>query len=90
MATFTICLPTYNEKENIDKLIPILLNIFDKNNLQGSLLIIDDNSPDGTADVVKNWTVKDARVKLLLRKEKQGLGKAYIAGFTEAFKTKPD
>ena len=90
MTTFTICLPTYNEKENIDKLIPILLDIFNKNNLQGSLLIIDDNSPDGTANVVKGWMAKDARVKLLLRKEKQGLGKAYIAGFEEAFKTNPD
>ena len=90
MTKFTICLPTYNEKENIDKLIPILLDIFTKNSLQGSLLIIDDNSPDGTSNVVKDWMSKDLRVQLLLRKEKQGLGKAYIAGFKEAFKSDPD
>ena len=90
MSTFTICMPTYNEKENIDKLIPILLEIFDKNNLEGSILVIDDNSPDGTAEVVKEWKNKDSRVNLLLRKEKEGLGKAYIAGFQEAFKTNPD
>lgn len=90
MTSFTICLPTYNEKENIDKLIPILLNIFDTNNLQGSILVIDDNSPDGTAEVVKTWQGKDTRINLLLRQEKQGLGKAYIAGFKEAFKSKPD
>ena len=90
MTTFTICLPTYNEKENIDKLIPRLLKIFDRNNLKGSILVIDDNSPDGTADVVTSWTKKDQRISLLLRKEKEGLGKAYIAGFKEAFKTNPD
>lgn len=90
MTTFTICLPTYNERENIDKLIPILLKIFDDNNLQGSILVIDDNSPDGTAEVVKTWEQKDTRIKLLLRQEKQGLGKAYIAGFQEAFKSNPD
>ena len=90
MTKFTICLPTYNEKENIDTLIPILLKIFDNNSLQGSILVIDDNSPDGTANVVKLWEQKDNRIKLLLRQEKQGLGKAYIAGFTEAFKSNPD
>ena len=90
MTKFTICLPTYNEKENIDALIPILLSIFDKNDLLGTILVIDDNSPDGTADIVKSWMNKDTRVQLLLRKEKQGLGKAYIAGFKEAFKNNPD
>ena len=90
MTTFTICLPTYNEKENIDSLIPILLEIFTKNSLQGSILVIDDNSPDGTAEVVKKWASKDQRVNLLLRKEKEGLGKAYIAGFKEAFRNNPD
>ena len=84
---FTICLPTYNERENIDKLIPKLLDIFNKNSLNGTLLIIDDSSPDGTAEVVSQWASKDNRVKLLVRKEKQGLGKAYIAGFEETFKT---
>lgn len=90
MTSFTICMPTYNEKENIDKLIPILLKIFDTNNLMGSILVIDDNSPDGTAEIVKNWEAKDNRVKLLLRQQKQGLGKAYIAGFQEAFKNNPE
>lgn len=90
MTNFIICLPTYNEKENIDKLIPILLHIFDTNHLDGSILVIDDNSPDGTAEVVKTWSAKDKRIKLLFRTEKEGLGKAYIAGFQEAFKTNPD
>ena len=92
MSSFTICLPTYNERENIDSLIPKLLKIFDENEkaMKGSILVIDDNSPDGTADIVRQWCKKDNRISLLLRKGKEGLGKAYIAGFKEAFKSNPD
>jgi len=90
MLSFIICLPTYNEKENTDTLIPKLLDIFDDNKLSGSILVIDDSSPDGTADIVREWQEKDSRVSLLLRKGKEGLGKAYIAGFKEAFKRNPD
>ena len=92
MTTFTICLPTYNEKENINALIPRLLKIFEQNQLSGNILVIDDNSPDQTAEVVKNWAEKDSRVQLLFRTTKEGLGKAYIAGFNQLLQqdNKPD
>ena len=58
-------------------LLPTLLKL--KN--QFDILIVDDSSPDGTADFVKQFSQNESRVHLLLRDQKQGLGKAYIAGF---------
>lgn len=73
-----VIIPTYNEKENIERLIRI---IFSKP-LYYHILIVDDNSPDGTADIVKALQSEYSdRLFLLEREEKQGLGTAYIAGF---------
>lgn len=73
-----VIIPTYNEKENVAAIIEAVFSLpreFD-------VLIIDDNSPDGTADIVKNLQKKFAgRLHLLQRKGKLGLGTAYIAGF---------
>ncbi|MBX2989251.1 MAG: polyprenol monophosphomannose synthase [Bdellovibrionaceae bacterium] len=72
-----VIIPTYNEKDNIGRLIPEVL-------AQGrrlNILVVDDNSPDGTADVVRAIMAEDPRVHLLSRPGKQGLGKAYLAGF---------
>jgi dolichol-phosphate mannosyltransferase len=71
-----VVIPTYNEAENIRNLIPLVLK-------QGPLdvLVVDDGSPDGTADVVRAFGEKDARVHLITRNGKQGLGTAYVAGF---------
>ncbi|MHA2364771.1 MAG: polyprenol monophosphomannose synthase [Candidatus Hodarchaeales archaeon] len=89
MTEFIICLPTYNEKENLETLIPELLDIFNEHNLDGNILVIDDNSPDRTAEVARTWNKKDSRVQLLFRNQKEGLGKAYVAGFKEALKLNP-
>lgn len=73
-----IIIPTYNEKENIEKMIRILLALehpFD-------VLVVDDASPDGTADIVKSLMNEfPQRVFILERSGKLGLGTAYIAGF---------
>ncbi len=79
MASDSIVLiPTYNEKENISAIIDAVMDLpvpFD-------VLVIDDNSPDGTADIVrKKIEMYPGRVHLLERPGKQGLGTAYIAGF---------
>lgn len=71
----TLC--TYNERENIGKLIPMILQYLPT----ADVLVVDDNSPDGTADVVRKMGVTDSRVKLLLRTKKEGLGAATLAGF---------
>ena len=72
-----IIIPTYNEIENSKKLIPQLLEMYPFINI----LVVDDNSPDGTADFVKQLSEKDDRVHLLKRERKMGLGTAYVAGF---------
>jgi dolichol-phosphate mannosyltransferase len=73
-----VIIPTFNEKDNIESMVHKVMsldNVFD-------LLIIDDNSPDGTADIVKNLQAEyNGRLHLLQRSEKLGLGTAYIAGF---------
>ncbi|MDP4117107.1 MAG: polyprenol monophosphomannose synthase [Bacteroidota bacterium] len=75
-----IIIPTYNELDNLSKLLPDLLGRYEFINI----LIVDDNSPDGSADFVENLSKNDNRVKLLKREKKMGLGTAYIAGFKYA------
>lgn len=75
-----VIIPTYNEIENIAKMIDAVLSqdpIID-------ILIIDDNSPDGTADVVKAAMEGNDRIKLIERSGKLGLGSAYVKGFQYA------
>lgn len=72
-----IVIPTYNEKENISHIIPAVL----EKNPQVNILVVDDSSPDGTSEIVQEIAKKDLRVHLLLRKKKEGLGRAYISGF---------
>lgn len=80
-----IVIPTYNEKDNLPILIERIFNIdLSAYVSELHLLIVDDNSPDGTADLVRTLQSNDARIHLLSRPEKQGLGKAYVAGFNYA------
>ncbi len=78
-----IVLPTYNEKQNIKKLIPLLLEEFRKIKHDMHILVVDDKSPDGTADEVRKFQQKHKNIHLLLG-EKNGLGAAYIRGFDHA------
>ncbi|MAW96818.1 MULTISPECIES: polyprenol monophosphomannose synthase [unclassified Leeuwenhoekiella] len=78
MASSLVIIPTYNEAENIEKLVR---NIFAQQRAF-EVLVVDDNSPDGTAALVKNLQEEfKGRVHLLERPGKNGLGTAYIAGF---------
>lgn len=74
-----IIMPTYNEAENIKKIIPILFNQMDI-----SILVVDDNSPDGTANIVEEYQNKYSNLYLLKREQKDGLAGAYITGFKYA------
>lgn len=76
-----IIIPTYNERENISQIIPAIF----QNCPDVHVLVVDDNSPDKTADVVKSMQASDVRIHLLQRQEKNGLGRAYCAGFDWAF-----
>ena len=78
MSDSLVIIPTYNEKENIEKIIRVVFDL----EKEFDVLIVEDNSPDGTADIVKSLMpeFKD-RLFILERKGKLGLGTAYIAGF---------
>ncbi len=79
LADCTVVIPTYNERENIAELIQRILEMS-----RFRVLVVDDNSPDGTAAVVAELAADEPRVGLLLRPEKRGLGSAYVAGFQRA------
>ena len=81
-----ILIPTYNERTN---LALILAKIF-KSVPEADVLVIDDNSPDGTGDLADDFAKKDKRIHVLHRTEKNGLGPAYIEGFGWALKNKYD
>ena len=81
-----VIIPTYNEKENIESIITTVMEL----PLEFNVLVIDDGSPDGTANIVKEIMAGPyaGRVHLLERAGKQGLGTAYIAGFKWAIEHK--
>jgi len=72
-----VIIPTYNERSNIEKLLHDLLEAY----AELDILIVDDNSPDGTGDYIQSVCNSNPRVKLLKRTGKMGLGTAYVAGF---------
>lgn len=77
MRDCLVIIPTYNEKENVTAIIEAVLS----RSPRFDVLIIDDGSPDGTADIVKGMQTTNDRIHILERKGKLGLGTAYIAGF---------
>jgi dolichol-phosphate mannosyltransferase len=80
LSTPLVCLPTYNETENIVPLIAAVRRALP----QAGVLVIDDASPDGTGALVRQVAATDSRVFLLSRPGKLGLGSAYMAGFAYA------
>ena len=78
MSDSLIIIPTYNEKENIEKIIRKIFSL----EKSFHILIVDDGSPDGTAKIVQSLQKEfDEKLHILMRKEKLGLGTAYINGF---------
>ncbi len=73
-----VVLPTYNEAENVALLLPELLK------LPIDVCVVDDGSPDGTGEIAAEFARRDARVKLVQRAGKLGLGTAYVAGWRVA------
>lgn len=75
-----VCVPTYNERENLPQIVPRIL----ATDPRLDVLVIDDGSPDGTGQIADAMAAENSRVHVLHRKEKQGLGRAYLAGFAWA------
>lgn len=80
-------IPTYNEADNIQKIIPEVLKNSSPEN-EFNVLVVDDNSPDGTAELAES--LNNINVKILKREKKSGLGTAYLAGFKYAIKNNYD
>ena len=72
-----VIIPTYNERENISRMIQTVL----AKDPRLEILVVDDGSPDGTAQIVERFGAENSRVHILKRAKKMGLGTAYIAGF---------
>jgi dolichol-phosphate mannosyltransferase len=75
-----VCLPTYDERENLPPMVEAILAAVP----QVDILVVDDNSPDGTGQVADGIAAREARVHVLHRRGKEGLGKAYLAAFAWA------
>jgi len=87
MLKTVVVLPTYNEKENLPLMIEALFGL-NLDNLH--ILVVDDNSPDGTGKIADDYASRNPKVTVLHRQEKNGLGQAYVAGFKQALKLDAD
>jgi dolichol-phosphate mannosyltransferase len=80
----TVCLPTYNERENVERMVRALV-------ARGvRVLVVDDNSPDGTGEIADRLAAELDQVSVLHRERKEGLGPAYLAGFRQALRDGAD
>lgn len=79
-SRFLVLLPTYNESENLPRIVPLIL----AQDARLEVLVIDDNSPDGTGRLADEMAETELRVHVLHRQVKEGLGRAYLAGFAWA------
>ena len=79
MPRAVLCLPTYNERENLEQMIQALGGVLDID--RDRVLVIDDGSPDGTGEIADRLASELPWVSVLHRKAKEGIGPAYVAGF---------
>ena len=79
-----LILPTYNEAENIEAMLRAALAQLASTGREHTILVVDDGSPDGTGQIADAMAGEHAEIRVLHRPEKQGLGRAYLAGFEDA------
>jgi dolichol-phosphate mannosyltransferase len=80
-----VCVPTYNEMENLQSMVEALGTVIDPR--RDSVLVIDDNSPDGTGEIADGLAAERPWLSVLHRERKEGIGAAYIAGFGVALRS---
>jgi dolichol-phosphate mannosyltransferase len=85
-----VCLPTYNERDNLGPMVRALDDIVRRHQLDARVLVIDDSSPDGTGELADRLTGEFRFLSVLHRPKKEGLGPAYLAGFVWALATDAD
>ena len=87
MVKASIVIPTYNERDNVKVLLEKLKNVMEKSGIDYEIIIVDDNSPDGTAEAAKEKAEElgiEDKVKVIVRKGERGLSSAVLRGFEEA------
>jgi len=82
MPRAVVCLPTYNERENLEPMVRALAGVLDTS--QDRVLVIDDSSPDGTGEIADRLAAQLPWVSVLHRDRKEGIGPAYVTGFKRA------
>lgn len=82
MSHVLIIIPTYNEVDTIESIIQCIAGL----DLPCDILVVDDSSPDNTAELIQNLSRQSKKIHLIVRPEKQGIGKAYQEGFAWALK----
>lgn len=80
-AELSIVLPTYNEKDNLQAIVKEILNEFKNNSINGEIIIVDDNSPDGTGKIADRICRKNSKVRVIHRIGRKGLSSAAMEGF---------
>jgi dolichol-phosphate mannosyltransferase len=85
-----VCLPTYNERENLEPMARAVLGALEESGVDGRVLVIDDASPDGTGELADRLAAELGSLDVLHRERKEGLGPAYIAGFRRALDSGAD
>jgi dolichol-phosphate mannosyltransferase len=81
MYDLTVIIPTFNEAANIRKIVSEVDAVFSKNSLNGEILVVDDNSPDGTTDIVNELKKTRINLSLVIRKQDHGLSQSVVEGF---------
>lgn len=76
----SVIIPTYNERENLPIVVQRIFEVFEKENINGEVIVVDDNSPDGTAEIAQK--LKDKyNLQVMVRKDKRGLSSAVLDAF---------
>jgi dolichol-phosphate mannosyltransferase len=78
---FLVCVPTYDERENLERMVEALDAVREQDGASGEVLVIDDSSPDGTGELADALAATRPWLHVLHRPQKQGLGRAYLDGF---------
>jgi dolichol-phosphate mannosyltransferase len=83
-VSLVVCLPTYDERENLGPMVHALGSVLAESGIDGRVLVIDDASPDGTGEFADSLAGELGFLDVLHREEKEGLGPAYVSGFARA------